>query len=259
MDFKWINKVRKVGATMIMDKLNMMINYSDESSTKYIISNFVKNNIIKIPNMTITQLASACYTSKGQISKYIQSLGYETMQDFKLDCIEYIESIPRTDKTIYSIEKNIKDQYESFTKDIIYSLQYTLKTIDIILLKQLIEDIQHSKRIFVYAHGHARTLCTYIQNELSIKLKEVIICDVDFMKTYHFEEIDLLLLISVNGNTFYFDRNIVHNILEKNVNTWLISCNQQLKFSKNFLYVPTENNQYNDYILRHIIDYILRY
>ena len=23
--------------------------------------------------------------------------------------------------------------------------------------------------------------------------------------------------------------------------------------------VPTENNQYNDYILRHIIDYILRY
>ncbi|CAI3367900.1 MurR/RpiR family transcriptional regulator [Enterococcus cecorum] len=105
MDFKWINKVRKVGATMIMDKLNMMINYSDESSTKYIISNFIKNNIIKIPNMTITQLASACYTSKGQISKYIQSLGYETMQDFKLDCIEYIESIPRTDKTIYSIEK----------------------------------------------------------------------------------------------------------------------------------------------------------
>ena len=63
-NFKWINKVRKVGATMIMDKLNMMINYSDESSTKYIISNFIKNNIIKIPNMTITQLASACYTSK---------------------------------------------------------------------------------------------------------------------------------------------------------------------------------------------------
>ena len=41
-----------------MDKLNMMINYSDESSTKYNISKFIKNNINEIPNMTITQLAA---------------------------------------------------------------------------------------------------------------------------------------------------------------------------------------------------------
>ncbi|GET09369.1 MurR/RpiR family transcriptional regulator [Ligilactobacillus agilis] len=244
---------------MIMDKLNMMINYSDESSTKYNISKFIKNNINEIPNMTITQLAALCYTSKGQISKYVQSLGYETMQDFKLDCIEYIESIPRNNKASYSITKNIKAQYESFTNDIIYSLQYTLKAIDTKLLKKLIEDLHYSNRVFIYAHGHARTLCTYIQNELSVKLKEVIICDVDFMKSYHFEEMDLLLLISVDGNTFYFERDIVHSILEKNVNTWLISCNQQLKFPKNFLYVPTPNKQYSDYILRHVIDYILRY
>ena len=82
---------------------------------------------------------------------------------------------------------------------------------------------------------------------------------IDFEKEYHFQDNDLLLLISINGNTFYFDKRVVHHILKCSVNTWLISCKDNINFSKNYLYIPTLNDKYNDYLLRHILDFILMY
>lgn len=72
---------------MLLDKLNIILNSSDEFSPKYIISSFVKNNLNDIPTMSIDAIALSCHTSKSQISKYVKSLGYETMKDFKEDCL----------------------------------------------------------------------------------------------------------------------------------------------------------------------------
>ena len=46
--------------------------------------------------------------------------------------------------------------------------------------------------------------------------------------------------ISINGNTFHFDKRVIHHILKYSVNTWLLSCKRDINFSKNsglnFLY-----------------------
>ena len=75
---------------MLLDKLNIILNSSDEFSPKYIISSFVKNNLYEIPSMSIDAIALSCHTSKSQISKYVKSLGYETMKDFKEDWIIFL-------------------------------------------------------------------------------------------------------------------------------------------------------------------------
>ena len=181
------------------------------------------------------------------------------MKDFKEDCLDNISGMERTNKILFSLQNSIKKQYTDFTTNIIDELHFTMNQIDEINLLKLVSDLKKSKRIFVYGHGHARTLCTYIQNELSTKQKETIICDVDFEKEYNFQDSDLLLLISINGNTFYFDKRVVHHILKCSVNTWLISCKDNINFSKNYLYIPTLNDKYNDYLLRHILDFILMY
>lgn len=244
---------------MIVDKLNVIINSYDEQSTKYVISQFVINNIDKIPNMSINQIAQSCHTSKSQISKYIQSLGYVNMADFKDDCFDYVSGIKRTNKKAFYLDEDIKRQYISFTNQKLSSLQYTIDHLDMNQLTRFISDMKDSHRIFVYAHGHARTMCTYIQNELTTKQKETIICDVDFVKNYNFNENDLLIFISVNGNTFYYDKRVIYHILHSPVKTWLMTCKEELYFSKNYLYVPTNNEEFNDYILRHVIDYFLMY
>ena len=209
--------------------------------------------------MSIDAIALSCHTSKSQISKYVKSLGYETMKDFKEDCLDNISSMERTNKTLFSLQNSIIKLYTDFTTNIIDELHFTMNQIDEINLLKLVSDLKKSKRIFVYGHGHARTLCTYIQNELSTKQKETIICDLDFKKEYHFQDTDLLLLISINGDTFHFNKRVIHHILKYSVNTWLISCKDHIDFPKNYLYIPTTNDKYNDYLLRHIIDFILMY
>ena len=147
---------------MLIDKLNIILNSNDEFSPKYIISSFVKNNLNDIPTMSIDAIALSCHTSKSQISKYVKSLGYETMKDFKDACLDNISSIERTNKTLFSLQNSIEKQFSSFTNHIIDELHYTMNQIDEINLLKLVNDIKKSKRIFVYGHGHARTLCTYI-------------------------------------------------------------------------------------------------
>lgn len=142
---------------MLLDKLNIILNSSDEFSPKYIISSFVKNNLYEIPSMSIDAIALSCHTSKSQISKYVKSLGYETMKDFKDACLDNISSIERTNKTLFSLQNSIEKQFSSFTNHIIDELHYTMNQIDEINLLKLVNDIKKSKRIFVYGHGHART------------------------------------------------------------------------------------------------------
>lgn len=49
---------------MLLDKLNIILNSSDEFSPKYIISSFVKNNLNDIPTMSIDAIALSVHTSK---------------------------------------------------------------------------------------------------------------------------------------------------------------------------------------------------
>ena len=123
---------------MLIDKLNIILNSNDEFSPKYIISSFVKNNLYEIPSMSIDAIALSCHTSKSQISKYVKSLGYETMKDFKDACLDNISSIERTNKTLFSLQNSIEKQFSSFTNHIIDELHYTMNQIDEInLLKKV--------------------------------------------------------------------------------------------------------------------------
>lgn len=96
---------------MLLDKLNIILNSSDEFSPKYIISSFVKNNLYEIPSMSIDAIALSCHTSKSQISKYVKSLGYETMKDFKDACLDNISSIERNHKTLFSLQNSIENNF----------------------------------------------------------------------------------------------------------------------------------------------------
>ena len=242
---------------MLIDKLNIILNSNDEFSPKYIISSFVKNNLKDIPTMSIDAIALSCHTSKSQISKYVKSLGYETMKDFKDACLDNISSMERTNKTLFSLQNSIEKQFSSFTNHIIDELHYTMNQIDEINLLKLVNDIKKSKRIFVYGHGHARTLCTYIQNELSAKQKETIICDVDFEKEYNFQDGDLLLLISINGNTFYFDKRVVHHILKCSVKIYMFDATggqgwRRRTFTSNCFHLKYNSIIHCFFIFRHL-------
>ena len=134
---------------MLIDKLNIILNSNDEFSPKYIISSFVKNNLNDIPTMSIDAIALSCHTSKSQISKYVKSLGYETMKDFKDACLDNISSMERTNKTLFSLQNSIEKQFSSFTNHIIDELHYTMNQIDEINLLKLVNDRKVNVSLFM--------------------------------------------------------------------------------------------------------------
>ena len=77
---------------MIDSKLNDILNSYDCNDSSYIISDFIKKNMKKIPVLSIGEVAKSCFVSKGQISKFVKKLGYESYPDFKDACIDYLEA-----------------------------------------------------------------------------------------------------------------------------------------------------------------------
>ena len=77
---------------MIDSKLNDILNSYDCNDSAYVISDYIKKNMKKIPNMSIGEVSQACFVSKGQISKFVKKLGYESYSDFKDASIDYLEA-----------------------------------------------------------------------------------------------------------------------------------------------------------------------
>lgn len=241
---------------MIIDKLNDVLNSNDNQSAKYIISLYVKKHINEIYQMTIEEVASQSFVSKGQMSKYVKSLGFNSYGEFKTACLDYCESLTRK-KVLFSKELSLIENSLLFTNNLNKAIAFVSQNIDYSILEHIINDISRSNRLYIYAQGDARSLCNLIQIEFSAFYKEVIICDVDFLNEYKFKDDDLLIILSVNGQSFYYDQRIMRRIGNANVNMWLITCHQNIDFSKNILTIPSNNQMYNEYALRHVLDIII--
>lgn len=124
-------------------------------------------------------------------------------------------------------------------------------------LNQLINDILKSKKVYLYAQGDNRSLCNVIQVELSALYIPVVICDADFVKGYPLTKEDILIILSTNATIFYLNRKVISRVIKANVDTWLITCNDTVKFSKKTLFVPSYSEKYNKYAIRHIVDIII--
>ena len=77
---------------MMVDKLNDVLNHVETYTTMYVFCSYTKSHIHDIADMTIEEVAKACHTSKGQISKCAKNLGFTSYLEFKDACIDYIHS-----------------------------------------------------------------------------------------------------------------------------------------------------------------------
>ena len=77
---------------MITNKINTILNNSQQGDIDYTICNYIKMNLKEVAFMSIEELARKSYVSKAKISKFIKKLGYDNYIAFKDDCL--LEQIP---------------------------------------------------------------------------------------------------------------------------------------------------------------------
>lgn len=241
---------------MIDSKLNDILNSYDCNDSAYVISDYVKRNMKEIPVRSIGEVAEACFVSKGQISKFVKKIGYESYFDFKDACIEYLEAQIQK-KQIFRCELNLEKNVAAFTDQYRKMLQFIEKKLDYKKLNQLIRSILQHKEIYLFAQGEARSICQILQIELGNLTMPIGINNTDFSRNFCYDKDIMILLISINGRSFVFNKSIIRKILGMSNETWVITCNQDIVFPKNKLIVPTEDGALNEYAVRFVIDIII--
>lgn len=83
---------------MIINKLNDIINNSQTSDPRYMISSFIKQNILIINSLTIKEVADGSHVSKAMVSKFVKELGYDNFAELKESCSMYVGSLGLKDR-----------------------------------------------------------------------------------------------------------------------------------------------------------------
>lgn len=77
---------------MITNKINTILNNSQQGDIDYMICNYIKMNLKEVAFMSIEELARKSFSvSKAKISKFIKKLGYDNYIAFKDDCLLELE------------------------------------------------------------------------------------------------------------------------------------------------------------------------
>lgn len=241
---------------MIVDKLNDIINSYNEKDSLMSLCVYVKENIRIVPQMSIDELAQKTYLSKGQISKSIRLLGYQNFSEFKYACQNYNDSLLRK-KRLFNKEKSVKQNCNDVTNKYCHCIQYTSNKLDYFVFNQLTKEIIAHPRIYVYAHGDARGNCYNLQRELKYIGISVMIIDEDFSKKYQFCDDDLLIVLSTNGQIFEYNQRILLKIKKLKISKWLITCHEKVIFEGKQLIIPSDNKNYNEYVMKYLIDMLI--
>ena len=81
-----------------------------------------------------------------------------------------------------------------------------------------------------------------------------VLCDAEYRNVYTMKERDVLVFLSVNGDTFYYDKRIVRKLEESRADKWLVTCHPSLSFRGNQLVLPVKDVQYNPFVMRFFAD-----
>lgn len=213
---------------------------------------YIKENSNKIVNMSINELARETYSSNSTIIRICQKLGFKGYKDFKIDYAKNIESLKYVNNDInFSLPFENSDS----TNEIINKMANLYKDgIDLINselnidnLEKIIELLNNSQRVFVYAHGDSKITASLFLNKL-IKIGKFF-----YLATENGEELsfsqsvtlsDCCLFITYDKNESFYE--CMRNILKRRCPIILISARKDsllMKYSNYQIIIPHKENE----------------
>lgn len=245
---------------MLINILNNYLYNTDHNDINHLIAKFIKKNIDNIENMTIEELANACYVSKAKISKFCRSLGYDSFIAFKDDCSKEVENkliVVETQK------QGLDIGFHNHLHKSLRTIEDNLAKVDLYEINLLVKEIMEASYIFLFGMAYSNLLCRYIQYECDFLNKEVVVLDEKINKDYVMKEGALLIVLSVDGLGLEHDQRLFHKLIKYPVQKWIISTdviNQTLLYDfDHFITIPSVGTEVKDrqVLIRYLIDVII--
>ena len=176
-----------------------VLNSNDESDINVVLAKFFLENFRRIPEMSIYQVAEACFTSRSSVQRFIKSIGYETFTALKESTAEVFSH----QKSYHTYTDHT--DYPNFLKDSVTAMMEDINTMaEKQKLVRIAERIHDSENVFlVTAEDSSPSLRGFQQTILSMnKLIRIVTSSAqtnpDVLETL--TEKDCLITCSASGN-----------------------------------------------------------
>lgn len=235
---------------IIVDKLNNYINNNNSDDINYNVASFIINNIESIPNYNITQVSKGCFVSQATVSRFIKKLGYIDYNNFKEECIEYLEGIKSLQ---YDKSTNIclrKDIFDTFDNNIDFSK-----------LREIASLIKRYENVYISGMNYCYLMAQYFQMECHLFRKMIQVLK-DDEEIENLNKDSLFIVITTEGN--YFDINKItkeylRNCKARKVIISIKDLDNKIKdlFDDNLILDLNIGKSNNHYVMMALLDNII--
>ena len=162
-----------------------LVNFINMTGTRDVYgaaAKIILQNIYKIPNCNIVDVAKMCYVSTATISRLCRKLNYESFAEFKNDVIDNLNYFNEDAKRFlfdYQLpEKELiyegKQIFKEHFENVINNLQQTYDSILYEDLMLIVDKIYAAKRIYFFGNFFTQSVSMQLQIALSYLGKECI-------------------------------------------------------------------------------------
>ena len=221
----------------IYNVLNNYLKRSNKNSTNEVICRYMMNHLLEIPDLSVYEIAEACYTSHPSIIRFCKEIGFEGVADFKYNVQNYIDGINNQELRIHmSIDTDSDEKYNLslstwLNKQNNYCHKY-LSMVDREKIMKLCRQIRQYENVCVFGAGVSNVVGELFRIELARcgKIINNIPADLTALDMVKAED-TLLIFISMYGYLIdKLNRELSQSGLKQYIKThadqsWLVTLN----------------------------------
>lgn len=253
-----------------MIKLYSYFNTEGSQATYYKLTEFILQNVKRLPDLSITQFAEETFVSKATITRFIHFLGLESYQEFRkyfnrLNGTSKLAFLKLTAAEVTEIQDCPADFLQQHTQQIIEVIQDTAQTVNIKEIDTLIQAVRAANRVAFLGYSDSNAIAKDIQLGCLAIGKKIEVAESqkkfdDIME--RFGKQDLIVILSNYGNFFAHYQQFYDTLLSKNVPLVLVTQNyssmDSFRFQQTIYLTSKRQLNVGNYPMRIFAEYFVR-
>lgn len=243
------------------------INMTNVHDVYWSAAKMILQNIYKIPNSTITEVADMCYVSTATISRLCRKLNYESFADFKHDVTMNLNFFNQDAKRLYFDhqlpEKDTihegKEVFKDHFQNVLTNLQNTYDNVDYEDLIKIVDKIHDSNKICFAGNFFTQSVSMQLQIELSYLGKDcTAMYPLEQQKEIYkmLSKDDLIILSSISGGFFADHADVMRELTKSPAYIIVISQLDDFVYSDKVDKILKVGNDHHSLIGKFSITYI---
>jgi DNA-binding MurR/RpiR family transcriptional regulator len=239
---------------MINDKLNEIA--KDEKNTSHELAAVLLAHLVEIPDMTSGELAGLAGCSEDELLSFIHALNLNSYEELQRACDDYHKAVSEK-HLLFDINTSLAENIEELTERKLQTIRDTTLHLGQDRMRELADAALNSQHIYIYAQGETRPLAHYLRTAMMTMDMDVILTDQNLLKDYKAEPGDLFIFLSIMGQSFRINPNIMAKVDRIRSKKWLITCNHDIDFRGHRWVIPVKDTKYSEFAMQHALDLLI--